>query len=76
MAGGRGGYAQVRRPYGLLMQFPGHTTRHHGSWGLQAPKICTDPSGVNRVAAHRQINVDALAFFRGTLHVLPQTSSK
>ncbi|HEU0277117.1 MAG TPA: hypothetical protein VFQ95_04780 [Rhodanobacteraceae bacterium] len=37
-----------------------------------APEICTDPPGVNRVAAHRQINADALAFFRGTLHVLPR----
>lgn len=36
-----------------------------------APGICTDPPGVDRVAAHRQINADALAFFRGTLHVLP-----
>lgn len=37
-----------------------------------APRICTDPPGVNRVAAHRQISADALAFFRGTLHVLPE----
>lgn len=37
-----------------------------------ARRICTDPPGVNRVAAHRQINADALAFFRGTLHVLPE----
>ncbi|MGH3634887.1 MAG: alpha/beta hydrolase family protein [Mycobacterium sp.] len=37
-----------------------------------APTICTDPPGVDRVAAHRQINADALAFFRGTLHVLPE----
>lgn len=37
-----------------------------------APRICTDPPGASRVAAHRQINADALAFFRGTLHVLPE----
>lgn len=37
-----------------------------------APRICIDPPGVNRVAAHRQINADALAFFRGTLHALPE----
>lgn len=37
-----------------------------------APKICVDPPGVNRVAAHQQINADALAFFRGTLHVIPK----
>lgn len=37
-----------------------------------APKICTDPPNVDRVAAHRQINADALAFFRGTLHVVPE----
>lgn len=37
-----------------------------------APRICTDPPGVNRVVVHRQINADALAFFRGTLHVLPE----
>lgn len=37
-----------------------------------APRICADPMGVNRVAVHRQINADALAFFRGTLHVDPK----
>lgn len=37
-----------------------------------APSICTDPPGVNRVATHQQINADALAFFRGTLHMLPE----
>lgn len=36
-----------------------------------APRICTDAPGVNRVAVHRRINADALAFFCGTLHVLP-----
>lgn len=35
------------------------------------PRICIDPPGVDRTAAHRQINADALAFFRGTLHVAP-----
>lgn len=35
----------------------------------QAPDICTDPSGVNRVAVHRQIDADALAFFQRTLAV-------
>ena len=32
-----------------------------------APDICIDPPGVDRVAAHRQIDTDALAFFRKTL---------
>lgn len=41
-----------------------------------APEICTDPQGVDRVAAHRQINADALGFFRGTLHALPRVLSK
>ena len=36
------------------------------------PEVCTDPPGVNREIAHRQINADALSFFRGTLHVLPE----
>jgi predicted dienelactone hydrolase len=31
-------------------------------------EICVDPPGVNRVAVHRQINADALAFFRRTLN--------
>lgn len=35
----------------------------------EAPKICRDPPGVDRVAAHRQIDADALAFFRKTLDV-------
>ncbi|MGH8397686.1 MAG: alpha/beta hydrolase family protein [Gammaproteobacteria bacterium] len=35
----------------------------------EAPDICTDPPGVNRVAEHRQIDADALAFFRSTLDV-------
>jgi predicted dienelactone hydrolase len=34
-----------------------------------APDICTDPSGVDRVTAHREINASALAFFRKTLGV-------
>lgn len=34
-----------------------------------APAICKDPPGVDRNAAHRQINADALAFFDCTLHV-------
>lgn len=32
-----------------------------------APEICLDPLGVDRVAVHRQIDADALAFFRKTL---------
>ncbi|HKZ11427.1 MAG TPA: hypothetical protein VJL61_12085 [Rhodanobacteraceae bacterium] len=32
-----------------------------------APDICTDPPGVDRAAVHRQIDVDALAFFRKEL---------
>lgn len=31
------------------------------------PEICLDPPGVDRVAVHRQIDADALAFFRKTL---------
>jgi hypothetical protein len=31
------------------------------------PGLCNDPPGVDRTAAHRQINADALAFFRNTL---------
>jgi predicted dienelactone hydrolase len=34
-----------------------------------APVICSDPPGVDRVAVHAQIQVDALAFFRKTLDV-------
>lgn len=34
-----------------------------------APDICKDPPGVDRVAVHRQINASALAFFRKTLGV-------
>lgn len=37
-----------------------------------ASRICIDPPGVDRTAIHRQINADALAFFRGTLHVPPE----
>jgi predicted dienelactone hydrolase len=32
-----------------------------------APDICIDPPGVDRAAIHRQIDADALAFFRRTL---------
>lgn len=35
----------------------------------EAPNICTDPPGVDRVEAHRMINEDALTFFRKTLHI-------
>jgi predicted dienelactone hydrolase len=34
-----------------------------------APDICKDPPGVDRVAVHRKINASALAFFRKTLGV-------
>ena len=33
----------------------------------EAPDICTDPPSVDRSAVHRQIDVDALAFFRKEL---------
>jgi predicted dienelactone hydrolase len=33
----------------------------------EAPDICIDPPGVDRAAAHLQIDADALAFFRKTL---------
>jgi predicted dienelactone hydrolase len=33
----------------------------------EAPDICIDPPGVDRTAVHRQIDADALAFFRKTL---------
>lgn len=33
----------------------------------EAPDICTDPPSVDRAAVHRQIDVDALAFFRKEL---------
>ena len=33
----------------------------------EAPEICRDPPGVNRVKVHEQINAVALAFFRKTL---------
>jgi predicted dienelactone hydrolase len=33
----------------------------------EAPAICRDPPRVNRTAVHRQINADALAFFRKAL---------
>jgi len=32
-----------------------------------APEICRDPSGVDRVEVHARLNADALAFFRKTL---------
>lgn len=35
----------------------------------EAPDICIDPPGVDRAAVHRQIDADALAFFRKTLGV-------
>jgi predicted dienelactone hydrolase len=35
----------------------------------EAPDICVDPPGVDRVAVHRQIDADALKFFRKTLDV-------
>jgi len=34
-----------------------------------SPVICSDPPGVDRVKVHRQIDADALAFFRKTLNV-------
>ena len=34
-----------------------------------APDLCKDPQGVDRVSAHRSINASALAFFRKTLGV-------
>lgn len=33
----------------------------------EAPAICTDPPGVDRAAVHRQVDADALAFFRKAL---------
>jgi predicted dienelactone hydrolase len=33
----------------------------------EAPELCVDPPGVDRVAVHRQVDADALAFFRKTL---------
>lgn len=35
----------------------------------EAPDICIDPPGVDRATVHRQINADALAFFRKSLDV-------
>lgn len=35
----------------------------------EAPDICIDPPGVDRAAVHRQIDADALAFFRKTLDI-------
>lgn len=34
-----------------------------------APLICNDPAGVDRVAEHRQLNADALAFFKESLPI-------
>lgn len=34
-----------------------------------APDLCKDPPGVDRIAAHRSINASALVFFRKTLGV-------
>lgn len=42
----------------------------------QAPGICTDPPGVDRAAVHRQIDADALAFFRKTLEVRKQLPTR
>lgn len=36
-----------------------------------AEPICKVPPGVNRAKVIAQVNADALAFFRGTLHVIP-----
>lgn len=33
----------------------------------EMPELCVDPAGVDRVAVHRRMNADALAFFRKTL---------
>jgi predicted dienelactone hydrolase len=38
----------------------------------EAPDICKDPPGVDRVAVHRQINVEALAFFKKSLEIVSQ----
>ncbi|WP_158882988.1 hypothetical protein [Rhodanobacter sp. L36] len=35
----------------------------------ELPVMCSDPAGVDRAEVHAQIQVDALAFFRKTLHV-------
>jgi len=35
----------------------------------EAPEICNDPPGVDRITVHRQINAHALSFFRKTLDV-------
>jgi uncharacterized protein (DUF885 family)/predicted dienelactone hydrolase len=36
-----------------------------------APEICTDPPGTDRSAIHRNINAEALSFFRRTLSASP-----
>lgn len=38
----------------------------------EAPELCIDPAGVDRVAVHRQVDADALAFFRKTLGAPPR----
>lgn len=35
----------------------------------EAPLICNDPAGVDRVAEHRRLNADALAFFSKALRI-------
>jgi predicted dienelactone hydrolase len=35
----------------------------------EVPVLCSDPAGVDRAKVHAQIQIDALAFFRKTLHV-------
>jgi predicted dienelactone hydrolase len=35
----------------------------------ELPVMCSDPTGVDRAKVHAQIQIDALAFFRKTLHV-------
>ena len=40
----------------------------------EMPEICVDPPGVDRAAVHRQLNADALAFFRKTLENRSQSA--
>ena len=55
---GKAGLSQVRRPvYSPCSQ----------KLAEQAPELCKDPSGVDRMTVHRQIDADALAFFRKSL---------
>lgn len=37
----------------------------------EAPDICIDPPGVDRIAVHRRLDADALAFFRKSLDASP-----